>query len=96
MQPYRKACLSNLASNLRSPVKKWSMSHFLLLWGNSKYPYTFPEVLCFCDLEKSGTFCIPNQILHDNRTEQFKTNKSGTVVRKPGQMIYLHIYRACS
>jgi hypothetical protein len=81
MQPYCKACLSNLAINLMSSVKKWNMSHFLLLWGNSKCPYTFPEVLCFFDLEKPGTFCIPNQILHYNRTEQFKTNKSGAVVR---------------
>ena len=33
-------------------------------------------------------------ILHYNRTEQFKTNKGGAAVRKPGQMIYLHRCRA--
>jgi len=72
------------------------LSHFLLLWGNSKCPYTFPEVLCFSGFEKPGTFCIPNQILHDNGPELFKTSRSGTVVRKPGQMRYLHIYGAYS
>jgi hypothetical protein len=35
-------------------------------------------------------------ILHDNGTELFKTNKSVTVVRKPEQMRYLHICRAYS
>jgi hypothetical protein len=77
-QPCCETCLLNLAIIQRSSVKKWNMSHFLLLWGNSKSPYT-----CFYDLEKPGIFCIPNQILHDNGTELFKTNKIVTVVRKP-------------
>jgi hypothetical protein len=42
------------------------------------------SIFFFCGYEKPGTFCIPNQILHDDGTELFKTSKSGTVVRKPG------------
>jgi len=49
-------------------------------------------MLYFYDLEKSGTFGVPNCILRDTRAELFKAHKSGTAPIKPGQVGSLSIH----
>jgi hypothetical protein len=57
----------------------------------SKFSYTSSEILYFYDLEKPGTFGVPNRILRDIRAELFKTHKTRTVPGKVGRMESLRV-----
>jgi len=53
-------------------------------------------MLYFYNLEKSGTFVVPNCIFWDAGAELFKAHKSGTAPVKLGQVGSLSIYGICN
>jgi hypothetical protein len=71
-------------------MTSWWLSHssrcFLPFVVMSKYLYALSLMSYSYDLKNPRPFCILHQILWDNRTELFKSQKTGSVMAKPWQM----------